>query len=179
MKINYPWLYQISAEVTPLAQDCGKLCQSICCQAQEGKTLGMYLFPGEEVMFSGQEDWLVMEKHDCRLFDFPAEWQGSVYFMICTRPCPRNKRPLSCRLFPVTPHLLLDGSWILIYETMNLPYKCPLIEERRPLQKEFIEMAALVWQELLKDEKIRILVAEDSREREQEDWENIEVLWPF
>lgn len=166
-KIDYPKLYEITCNVTPLAGDCGLLCNSICCQPDRDNSLGMYLFPGEELMFSGQEDWLQWEKCDPKKENFPPSWTEPVYFVKCTKPCPREKRPLSCRIFPLTPHLLADNTLLLIHETLDLPYRCPLITRNIPLQQEFIKVVASCWQELLKDDAIKDLVRMDSREREK------------
>ncbi|MHB8158175.1 MAG: hypothetical protein ACYDEQ_12395, partial [Desulfocucumaceae bacterium] len=109
--------------------------------------------------------------------DFPDNWKDPVHFLICTSPCPRDKRPLACRFFPLTPHLLTDGTLALIPETARLPYRCPLIHKKIPLREEFIEMVAAAWRELLKDPRIRRLVIEDSRERETKSKGNPPILW--
>ncbi len=178
-KPDFAYLFALTEKITPLHQDCGLLCGSICCKPQKNADLGMYLFPGEEVMYNGQEPWLSYEKHDPKQYEFPKNWHDPVYFVQCTPPCPRQSRPLSCRLFPVAPHLLQNDQLILIYETLSLPYCCPLIEQKIALRKDFITTAALVWQELLLDEKIYTLVKEDSQEREQSSLQQVQVLWPF
>ncbi len=165
---DYKYLYQITENVTPLDKDCGELCGSVCCRPHGKKTLGMYLFPGEEVMFKGNEQWLEYERHDPKLYDFPDNWEYPVFFVKCTPPCPRKDRPLSCRLFPLAPHLLEDGSLLIIHETMKLPYRCPLIVRNTSLREDFIDMVTEVWQELLKNDKIYRLVQEDSRQRERD-----------
>ncbi|MBM7855655.1 hypothetical protein JOC37_002060 [Desulfohalotomaculum tongense] len=167
--VDYKKLYNLTGDVTPLQGDCGNLCRSICCQPDKENTLGMYLFPGEEVMFTGKEDWLRWERRHPVEDEFPPSWSYPVYFVRCTKPCPREKRPLSCRLFPLAPHLLGDDTLLLIYETLPLPYSCPLITEKIPLRKDFIKAVAQCWQELLKDQRIYDLVKMDSKEREQED----------
>jgi len=154
--------------ITPLEDDCGKLCGKICCRPDMNNTLGMYLFPGEEGMFTGKENWLLWEQRDPVEDDFPATWSYPVYFIRCTEPCPRKQRPLSCRFFPLTPHLLKDGKLILIYETLDLPYICPLIRRKTPLRKDFIEVVVRCWQELLIDQRVRDLVEMDSQDREKE-----------
>ncbi|MEG6616355.1 hypothetical protein V6C27_07935 [Peptococcaceae bacterium 1198_IL3148] len=167
-KIDYQKLYQLTADVTPLSGDCGQLCGGICCRSDSDNSLGMYLFPGEEVMFSQREDWLQWEQRDPREDNFPESWQAPVNFVSCTKPCPREKRPLSCRFFPLAPHLLKDNTLLLIHETLALPYTCPLIEDNMALRPDFIEVVAQCWQELLKSPDIRDLVEMDSRERERD-----------
>lgn len=174
---DFTYLFALTEKVTPLAKDCGKLCQSICCQPQKDKILGMYLFPGEEIMYTGKEPWLKIEKQDPGEYDFPENWTSPVYFVTCTKQCPREKRPLSCRLFPLAPHFLDNKKLVLIYETINLPYTCPLIQKKIPLEKNFIETTAKVWQELLQDPRIYTLVSKDSKQREEEKSEKIDILW--
>ncbi|WP_031515039.1 hypothetical protein [Desulfofalx alkaliphila] len=165
--IDYKELYKITREVTPLQEDCGLLCGGICCRPDKDNTIGMYLFPGEEVMFTGDEDWLVWEHFHPEEDDFPPSWSYPVYFIKCTRSCPREKRPLSCRFFPLAPHLLSDNTLLLIHETVQLPYRCPLITKRIPLREDFIQVVAYCWQQLLKDGRIRDLVKMDSQDREK------------
>jgi len=166
--VNYQKLYNITENMTPLADDCGKLCGKICCRPDKNNTLGMYLYPGEEEMFTREEDWLRWERRNPGEDDFPASWNNLVYFICCTKPCPRKHRPLNCRLFPLAPHLLKDGTLLLIYETLYLPYTCPLIKRKTPLRQDFIDAVAHCWQELLTDRRISDLVEMDSREREKE-----------
>lgn len=165
--MDYKSLYALTDRVTPLAEDCGTLCGSVCCRPNKKKSLGVYLFPGEESMFRENEDWFSRELHNPRDYDFPDNWEDQVHFIICKTTCPREKRPLACRFFPLAPHLLTDGTLILTYETANLPYRCPLITKKITLQMDFTETVAEVWKELLKDPKILKLVDEDSREREK------------
>jgi hypothetical protein len=162
----FPYLYKITADVTPLEQDCGLLCNSICCKPDASDSLGIYLYPGEEKMFSGNEDWLVWESHHRDEQLFPPSWPQNVYFVKCTKECPRHLRPLACRFFPLTPHITPENELLLIHETLPLPYKCPLIEKKISLQREFINRVAHCWQLMLKDPRIYDLVEEDSRDRD-------------
>jgi len=164
--IDYPKLYRMSEKITPLKNDCGRLCDRLCCQPGNNITLGMYLYPGEEIMFTGNEDWLEWELRKPAEDNFPPSWIEPLHFISCTKPCPRANRPLNCRFFPLAPHLLLDNTLLLIHETMPLPYKCPLITQDTPLEEDFIQMVGQCWQILLRDRLIRDLVLLDSRERE-------------
>lgn len=165
---DYKHLYGITAGPTPLKDNCGELCGSACCRPGKHGELGMYLFPGEEVMFSRREDWLIWEEHDPADYDFPASWQGTVYFVRCNGACPREMRPLACRFFPLAPHLHRDGRLQLIYETMDLPYRCPLITTHHPLEPGFISAVEQTWRVLLTNRLIRDLVEADSRRREED-----------
>ena len=167
--VDYQKLYDLTSSVTPLQDDCGKLCGSICCRAGEDQALGMYLFPGEECMFTGRENWLRWEMRDPAGDDFPQSWKSPVHFVRCAKPCPREQRPLSCRFFPLSPHLLRDGTLFLIHETMALPYSCPLIEKKMPLRTDFVDAVARCWKEMLKDPRLLALVKMDSLERENEE----------
>jgi len=173
----YSYLYKITSKVTPLESDCGLLCHSICCRPDDKNSLGIYLFPGEEHMFTGREDWLLWEKHDRDEQLFPASWPETVYFVKCTKPCPRESRPLACRFFPLAPHLTRENELYLIYETMPLPYDCPLITNNISLRQDFINTVARCWEILLSDFRIRDLVEEDSREREAQN-KHIQIIWP-
>jgi hypothetical protein len=164
--IDYPKLYNLSNMVTPVKSDCGILCGKLCCQPDQCVNLGMYLYPGEEVMFTGKEDWLEWDYRDPAEDNFPPSWKKPLPFIICTKPCPREKRPLNCRFFPLAPHLLRDNTILLIHETMTLPYQCPLITQNTPLEESFIKMVGKCWQILLQDPRIKDLVEMDSRERE-------------
>lgn len=175
-KTDYKGLYQNTDLITPLEYDCGKLCGSICCQSDQKGHTGVYLLPGEEEMFTGNEDWLRWEMQRPEDGDFPPDWEYPVYFIQCIKPCPRDRRPLSCRFFPLAPHLLRDNTLLLIHETLTLPYLCPLIEKKVPLRRDFIETVALCWQELLKDRRIYSLVKMDSQDRESEGIKPT-VLW--
>ncbi len=162
---TYKKLYALLEDVTPLEYDCGLLCGSICCHG--GQDLGIYLFPGEERLFTGDEDWLVWEVHKVSEYDFPPSWEGTVDFVACTEFCPRDKRPLQCRFFPLTAHLDQDGLLYIILDSLELPYECPLITEKMELRSDFVQRVHEAWRILLTDAKIRDLVLWDSRTRER------------
>ena len=164
----YNHLYQITASSTPLKTNCGELCGSACCRPGKHEDLGMYLYPGEEAMFTRREDWLAWEEHNPADYNFPASWKGPVYFVRCNGVCPREMRPLACRFFPLAPHLHRDGKLYLIYETLELPYQCPLITASNPLDPGFISIMQQTWQIMLTDQRIRDLVEEDSHQREED-----------
>ena len=89
--------YARIGELTPLSFDCGQMCGKACCAPDEDGQGGMYLFPGEEGLFAG-ENW-------CHILP------GSIPpILVCDAPCPREKRPLACRIFPATPYFS-KGVW--------------------------------------------------------------------
>lgn len=164
----YRHLYNITAAPTPLRDNCGILCGHICCRPGKHGELGIYLFPGEETMFTRREKWLTWEEHDPAEHGFPRSWEGPVFFIRCNASCPRELRPLACRFFPLAPHLHRDGKLQMVYETMDLPYQCPLITSAIPLQPEFTRTAKIAWEIMLRDRRIRDLVEVDSRLREED-----------
>lgn len=174
---DYNYLYTLTGRVTPLEYDCGAFCGSVCCRPDRKNSLGVYLFPGEESLFPAEGDWFTREYHDPSGYDFPDNWTGPVHFIKCRRPCPRDSRPLACRFFPLAPHLLSDGTLLLIHETARLPYICPLIAGDIPLRGDFTATTALAWQELIKDPRILRLVEEDSRFRERSLNDLPRVIW--
>ena len=172
-KSTYRAIYRLLDRVSPLPYDCGKLCSAACCtcgeaQEEEDMQLGIYLLPGEEKLFSKKEDWLTWTWEKAEDFDFPQSWTGKVYFIRCTNPphCPRERRPLQCRFFPLSPHLMEDGTLRLVRNTVELPYSCPLIQEEMELTPEFIQATYTVWKHLIRDPLIYDLVLMDSEDRE-------------
>lgn len=73
-------------EQTPLKTDCGLTCGAACCRTDEDGQGGVRLFPGEAPLYQGA-DW--------------ARIEGDV--LTCVGRCPREARPLGCRIFPLTP----------------------------------------------------------------------------
>jgi len=102
-------------------------------------------------------------------YDFPDSWHGKVHYVKCTTApkCHREKRPLQCRFFPLTPHLSEDGTLHLILSPVELPYTCPLIEEKTELEPRFIKAVYTVWKHLLRDPLIYDLVEYDSSDRDE------------
>ncbi len=85
--------------VTPLEYDCGTLCEGACCRGDSRR--GMYLFPGEEEMFPVQKGaW-----YDISETSIFLSAGHRVKLLTCRGECPREERPLSCRLFPLMPYL--------------------------------------------------------------------------
>lgn len=95
----YENLYKELESITPLKVDCGKLCNNACCEVSEEIT-GMYLFPFEEVMYSPMPKWGKI--YDT---DFVTEGGREIDLFTCDGYCDREKRPLSCRIFPLIPYV--------------------------------------------------------------------------
>ncbi len=130
----YRYLYKLLEKSTPIGVDCGQLCSSACCKG-DGDT-GMYLFPFEEKMYNGRENWL-------KIYDSDFIFKGKpVKIAVCNGTCQREKRPLSCRIFPL---FQLDG------ELKNDPravHICPLSAGNITLDEydgEFVENTKKVF----------------------------------
>lgn len=94
----YNMIYAVLGDVTPLCVDCGQLCDGACCAVTEEIT-GMYLFPGEEVMYKNMPEW-------AQIYDTDFSYNGKYADLFtCTGKCDRNLRPLSCRIFPLVPYV--------------------------------------------------------------------------
>ncbi len=177
-KSTYKAIYRLLDHVSPLHSDCGELCDAACCtpveelstENEEDFQLGIYLLPGEDKIFTKKEDWLIWTKEDAGDYEFPDSWHRSVYFIRCTTPpvCPRKQRPLQCRFYPLAPHITQDNQLQLIYFPEETPYVCPLIHQKKALNKDFIKASFTVWTHLIRDPLIFDLVRDDSRRHEEE-----------
>ncbi|MGN0659434.1 MAG: hypothetical protein ACI4LA_07495 [Emergencia sp.] len=168
-KRTYSAIYRLLDRVSPVPYDCGTLCNAVCCTCgKEDDSLGIYLLPGEEKVHDRQDSWLTWSAEYAEDYDFPESWTGKVYFVRCKTPpvCPREKRPMQCRTFPLTPHIDEDGVLSLIMNDSELPYRCPLIDEEIELTPEFIRATYTCWKHLIRDPLIYDLVKEDSEYRE-------------
>ena len=100
----YTKAYQLFESVTPLPVDCGKLCSNACCKSEDDEA-GMYLFPGEDVMFSPLPSGMQI---------IPSNFQDAtgkpVPILLCLPYCDRRTRPLACRIFPLFPYITPEGS---------------------------------------------------------------------
>lgn len=169
--VNWERIYRLLADVTPLAADCGRLCGAACCSEWE-QGVGMYLLPGEEIMFSKNEEWLSWQEHSTEEYEFCPSWTGSVHFVSCDGFCPRDKRPFACRTFPVVPYLTPKGELEMRLDSAA-SLLCPLVKAGDPglLERRFLARTRLAWEELLQDQLIRDDVEWESRrfDREQEE----------
>ena len=77
--------------------------------------------------------------------------------------CDRSTRPIQCRTFPLQPRLNTDGELeMIICDTAELPYECPLIRDGIGLLDDFVRVTRRAWEMLMEDEAIRDLVKMDS-----------------
>ena len=105
---------ELTAEVTPLKADCGKVCGARCCRSLEEEETGMLLFPGEEEAFAGKPGWTVRETKAGPL-------------VICPGKCNRAERPLACRIFPLLP-LIREGA-VRVAADQRARAVCPLLRQ--------------------------------------------------
>ena len=174
-KRTYAAIYRLLDRVSPIDRNCGELCDSACCtcdsdESKDHPVLGIYLLPGEEQLFTKNEDWLEWSYSKVKSADFPNSWHGIVYFIRCKTPpyCQRRLRPLQCRTFPLAPHIDDNGLLKMALYSFKLPYRCPLIHERIQLNAKFIQATWTVWKHLIRDEYIFDLVKYDSSFRAEE-----------
>ncbi len=113
----YEYIYKITKDVTPLPVDCGKLCDGACCKGDSD--MGMYLFPGENVMFSPAEKWTNIKKSGFTYGNNRALFFG------CDGSCDRAMRPLACRIFPLFPYVDITGNLEIIMDP-RAKSLCPL-----------------------------------------------------
>ena len=129
--------YALLEEVTPLTTDCGAVCDGRCCR-ESADSEGMLLFPGEEVLLA-----------DAGYTIRPAD---GGYLLTCGGTCDRQKRPLSCRIFPLFPILTEEGRVKAVYDPRGYRM-CPLVREcaHVPLDKEFVRQVRRVGRLLTAD----------------------------
>ena len=101
-------------KVTPLKGDCGRFCGAACCQSDETGKGGMLLFPGEKALYEEKTDWMELQETSA----------GTL--LTCQGTCPRDKRPLACRIFPLAP-AERNGKLEIELDVRAWPV-CPLME---------------------------------------------------
>lgn len=97
-------------DVTPLTQDCGRLCGHACCLPDEEGKGGVWLLPGEEETLESAP-WARMIA-------------GEIPVLHCQGQCDRRLRPFFCRLFPLV-GIVRDGAWQVRFDRRARPL-CPL-----------------------------------------------------
>ncbi len=191
--MDYQQIYEMMNRHELLDVDCGLLCSAACCRPDGcydeavinedylktdlDDEMGIFLLPGEEKM-TQPEDWQSVSWEDGQEMGFPASW-GPVCFVSCggKRFCKREKRPMQCRTFPFAPHLDEEDRLFLIYYPDELPYRCPIIEERLKVNPKALEDLYQAYRELLKNSRIFDLIKEESTSRIKLGLP-IEIVWP-
>ncbi len=152
-KVKYVKLYtkvwKKLETITPLMGDCGRLCDKKCCGGTEHD--GMLLFPGEEYLYEAlSRDWFQIIDSNIALSD-----GYKIKLLVCRGECPREYRPLSCRIFPVIPYINEEGRAEFRLDLRSLGI-CPVVFNPRenPVEDEFIEALYSAFPPLLKDDAI-------------------------
>ena len=148
--------YSVLRRATPLNFDCGKICNGKCCKGDE-KT-GMLLFPSEEKLIDPDINVI--------------ETENGERLAVCNGTCDRNRRPLSCRIYPLFPLALEDGSIKVI---LDLRSDCPLTEGKYEFNKRFVKSVRRVGKYLLLNEE----TAEYYKGLVEEQEEQLELLKKF
>ncbi len=142
--------------LTPLHQDCGALCEAACCRPDADGQGGVYLFPGEESLFRGA-DWMRIE---------PSPFAP---VLICEGTCDRERRPLGCRIFPLTP-VRGEKGWTVRVDA-RARAMCPLARSGiRGLDPAFVRAVRRA---------IRIIAADSSGEAFLDRWAELESEYRF
>lgn len=153
----YSKAYRLLEQVTPLETDCGLLCNKACCDGGD-ENLGMYLFPGEE-FFISDSSYFKIEPTDISL------GSGSYILLAnCDGKCDRLIRPLSCRIFPLTPYLTYEQTLTLDLD-IRAAGVCPLVSGKKapPLRPEFISSVSKAIRILAKDPEVLDFIEKLSR----------------
>lgn len=135
-------------EVTPLKGDCGRRCDAACCQPDEEGNGGMLLLPGEETLYAARTPWATITPSGLYAGGAPLA------FLTCEGTCPREERPLACRVFPLTP-ALRDGAATVELDTRAWPV-CPLMPHGvAGLSRQFVAAVRSVSALLCEDAALR------------------------
>ena len=123
--------------VTPLNSNCGRLCDAACCQGNANE--GMLLFPGEETCFA-----------DCGWASLLPASPGNL--LVCRGSCPRDNRPLGCRMFPL--RIALDGGAPKAIPDIRAWPVCPLMPHGLTgLSSAFVDAVTRAGEILAADEE--------------------------
>ena len=155
---DFRLFYALLDDLTPLAADCGTVCDAACCRdcSPEGEASGMRLFPGEKDVIAS-----LMSETD----GFTFRQAGQDTLLVCNGNCRRGIRPLACRIFPLFPYVDEKGRVKAAYDPRAWRV-CPLVKECRhvPLQRPFVRAVRRIGRLLMQDDECRAFLVEQSRE---------------
>lgn len=149
MKITefYREINRVIGDLTPIGVDCGQLCNGACCEGDD--ETGMYLFPGEERMYEGDDGWFEIMESD---FEYAGK---NAKLFVCKEPCDREKRPLGCRIFPLLPYINVQGEMSVILDPRGKGL-CPLcIMDKEHLDREFCEKVEYIGRVMMRFDETR------------------------
>lgn len=153
----YKEAYRLLDKLTPLPIDCGQLCGGICCSDGGREDAGMYLFFGEEKMYDKKPDWIRIEESEFLYGDDDRK----ALIAMCPGRCNRSMRPLSCRIFPLTPYKKEAGPLSIIMDP-RAKAMCPLAKalDISDLDQKFVHTVKLIFNVLIKNKKIEQFICE-------------------
>lgn len=131
--------YSLLRNETPLKTDCGEICNGKCCKGDNNT--GMILFPGEET--------LIDETIEIK------ESESGEKIAVCNGNCDRNKRPLSCRIYPLFPLIEKEDGKLIIKTIIDLRADCPLVSGEYKFNKAFVRRVKRVGKYLLLNEETK------------------------
>lgn len=137
--------------VTPLKSNCGRICGAACCQPDESGENGMLLFPYEDELYKKP-----VEGFPFHLADDDTLFKGGKR-LVCEGECPREHRPLACRMFPLRVHLQADDAGEHVHAVAELDPRawcvCPLLEQGglRAMSLAFIEAVQAAGERLARN----------------------------
>ena len=143
----YERVYRQLHHCTPLKYDCGRICERACCRGLDQNS-GMWLFPGEEELLAREPGFQILPLQRNLANGRPLFW------LICAGRCDRARRPLACRIFPLTPRLTAKEIIVVEMDPRARPL-CPLAKDRRLLEPDFVRAVARICRELGRDPQIR------------------------
>lgn len=148
---------ELLRDLTPLKMNCGRLCGGACCQDDETGENGMLLFPGEEALYARP-----IEGFPFRLADDDTLFPGGKR-LICQGHCPREHRPLACRLFPLRVRISAGRAAAEI--DPRAWCVCPLLEQGglRAMSGAFVEAVEKAGNLLLADPTQRAALESEQR----------------
>ena len=137
-------------DVTPLATDCGQVCDGRCCRPS-ADSVGMLLLPGEEALLADEGFTLT-----------PADG-GTL--LTCDGHCRREMRPFACRVFPLFPYVGEDGRVRAVYDPRSWRL-CPLTQNHAhvPLRRDFVRAVRRAGRLLMRDPACAAFLRANSRE---------------
>lgn len=153
----YAEAWRILENLTPLTVDCGQLCGAACCDDGGHEDAGMYLFPGEEKMYENMPEWIKIEESE---FEYGDDDKKALIAM-CKGRCDRKMRPLSCRIFPLTPYKK-ENEPLKIVMDARAKSMCPLAKAMyiSDLDERFVRGVELVFKVLEKNKEISDFIVE-------------------
>ncbi len=135
---------QLLSQATPLWKDCGSQCGGACCQSDESGENGMLLFPGEDRYYAGCTWARILQ-------------MGEYSRLVCDGSCPRENRPLACRIFPLVILPMQEEKEIVANIVMDVRAwpVCPLMRfGEKGLRTGFVDAVRQAAAVLCKEDKL-------------------------